>query len=281
MATHSYQWRFAAPHAGDSFVGAKLRFFFDIGIFFVLLQQFGGEPPRVNNDGNMNITIIANGLFPDGEWVDGILQQSDRIVCCDGALEKYLEWKRRRAFAGNDKSITVIGDGDSLREGVVEQATALGVEVKRVRVAEQDDNDLTKATSHVLGDCGGEPLKAIEVNYIGATGLREDHTLGNISLLAWYMEQYPGVQFRMLSDYGIMVPMNGHAVFNSHPGQQVSLFSLTPNTPVTTKGLRWPIKERYLEWWWEGTLNEALDQQVEVWGGKMVVYLLTGESPIA
>ncbi|MBR1835076.1 MAG: thiamine diphosphokinase [Bacteroidales bacterium] len=230
----------------------------------------------------MNITIVANGLFPSGEWVDGLLQQSDRIVCCDGALEKYIEWRRGRTTASDKQTgVTVVGDGDSLRKGVLEQAAALGVMVNRVVVSEQDDNDLTKATRYALNECCGEPPTVSRVDYIGATGLREDHTVGNISLLAWYMEQYPDVQFRMLSDCGIFVPMSGHAVFNTHKGQQVSLFSLTPSIPVTTTGLRWPIKERCLDWWWEGTLNEALGGQVEVWGGKMVVYLLTGEPPIA
>ena len=88
------------------------------------------------------------------------------------------------------------------------------------------------------------------------------------------MEQFPKVSFRMLSDQGMFLPMQGHQTFQSHPGQQVSLFSLTPHQPVTVEGLRWPINNRQLDWWWEGTLNEATGNSFEVWGGRLVVYLL-------
>ena len=199
----------------------------------------------------MNITIIANGLFPEGEWVDGILQQSDRIVCCDGALEKYLEWKRRRASAGNDKSITVIGDGDSLREDVVEQATALGVEVKRVRVAEQDDNDLTKAFHLALTMDPGR------ITIVGATGKREDHTLGNVSLLLDYARE-ASCPVEMLTDYGRFEAIFDTAALPSMPGQQISIFSFDNSLKITSAGLKYPTDEVRFDTLWKATLNEAL-----------------------
>jgi len=61
---------------------------------------------------------------------------------------------------------------------------------------------------------------------VGATGKREDHTLGNISLLADYMKTAKVV---MVTDYGIFTPMQGITEFTSHKGQQVSLFrSIAP-----------------------------------------------------
>lgn len=222
-------------------------------------------------DISMNITIIANGEFPSGEWVEGLLRGADRIVCCDGAAQKYLCWHHRYAPGETGRAV-MVGDADSQPEDLVATAREEGVALERVVVAEQDYNDLTKATRYALQHWGGGDT---EVTYIGATGLREDHTLGNISLLAWYLEQWPGVRFRMLSDYGEFRPMEGRAVFGSKAGQQVSLFSLTPEVPVSVKGLRWPIEERRLRWWWEGSLNEALGEEFEVQGGVIVVYLLT------
>lgn len=220
----------------------------------------------------MNIIIIANGEFPTGQWVAPLLRDADSIVCCDGAANKYVSWRSRQtALKGG--SITVVGDGDSQSDSLSTQAAAMGIGLERVVVEEQDYNDLTKATRYVMEHWG--KVGATEVTYIGATGLREDHTLGNISLLAWYMKQWPGVRFRMLTDYGMFVPMEGHAAFASRKGQQVSLFSLTPEVPVSVEGLRWPIRERKLQWWWEGSLNEALGEEFEVWGGVLVVYLLT------
>ena len=224
----------------------------------------------------MNIIIIANGLFPSGEWVDGLLRQADRIVCCDGALEKYLGWHCRQTGL-TTTTIDIVGDGDSLDTTLFENAERAGIEVRHHLVSEQEYNDLTKATRYALASAleAGHTYKEIEIDYIGATGLREDHTLGNISLMSWYMEQYQGVRIRMLSDYGVFVPVHGHGVLATKEGQQVSLFSLTPEVPVTVKGLRWPIENRRISWWWEASLNEALGDSFEVWGGRVVVYLVS------
>lgn len=231
----------------------------------------------------MNIIIIANGLFPTGMWVDTVLRQADRVVCCDGALEKYLNWQKRQSTRVHP-SVDVVGDGDSLNPKVMSEEGCMGIEIRRHWVEEQEYNDLTKATRFALEQAEWSvprdilhhsPEEDVTITYIGATGLREDHTLGNISLLAWYMEQYPGVGFRMISDYGMFVPMQGHGVFDTYSGQQVSLFSLTPEVPVTVKGLRWPIESRQLTWWWEASLNEAMGDSFEVWGGRMVVYLVS------
>ena len=60
---------------------------------------------------------------------------------------------------------------------------------------DQEINDLTKSVrfAHTQG--------YREVLILGATGLREDHTLGNISLLMDYAHLFKRVE--MLSDYGL------------------------------------------------------------------------------
>ena len=76
----------------------------------------------------------------------------------------------------------------------------------------------------------------------------------------------------MVSDYGIFRPVLGRVTLDTFPGQQVSLFSLTPDTPVSVEGLRYPISGRPLRQWWEGTLNEALGDRFTVDGGLLIVY---------
>lgn len=213
----------------------------------------------------MNVTIIANGLFPERADVLECIGRASWTVCCDGGWHKYQQWARRQPAAAT-RRVSVVGDGDSLGPCWQEQAAA----AEHVHIAEQDDNDLTKAVRHVM-QTEGEKVEQIDI--LGATGLREDHTLGNISLLAYYATIYPSVRFRMLSDYGIMLPMQGHARFESHAGQQISIFSLSPQTPVSVEGLRYPICNRRIEWWWEATLNEALGDHFDVSGGLLIIYL--------
>jgi len=221
----------------------------------------------------MNIIVIANGDFPTGQWVAPLLGNADRIVCCDGAAENYVAWLGLQPYA-QGRRVTVVGDGDSLPESLPRRAADMGLELERVVVEEQDYNDLTKATRYAMAHWGKDEGGETSITYIGATGKREDHTLGNISLLAWYMKQWPGVRFCMRSDYGTFLPFENHARLATRKGQQVSLFSLSPDVPVSAKGLRWPIAERRLGWWWEATLNEALGEECEVWGGTMVAYLV-------
>ena len=230
--------------------------------------------PHASNVTEMNITIIANGLFPEKPWVDTLLGHSDRVVCCDGAIEKYLSWRNRQTHLPTHP-VDVVGDGDSLNPALVAEARRKGIAVHQYVVEEQEYNDLTKATRHVMEEVYRMDILDTEVSidYIGTTGLREDHTLGNISLLAYYMEQYPGITLRMLSDYGIFLPMHGRRRFHSYAGQQISIFSLTPDKPITVSGLRYPIENRCLTSWWQGTLNEALGDTFTVQGGTIIIYL--------
>ena len=234
--------------------------------------------PHTSNVTEMNIIIIANGLFPEKPWVDTLLCHSDRVVCCDGAIEKYLRWHSRQTNLPTHP-VDVVGDGDSLNPVLIAKAHHREIDIHHYMVEEQEYNDLTKATRHAMEEACrmGIPDTEVSIDYIGATGLREDHTLGNVSLLAYYMEQYPGITLRMLSDYGIFIPMHGHRRFHSHAGQQISLFSLTPDKPVTVSGLRYPIENRCLTSWWQGTLNEAIGDSFEVQGGTIIVFKLIEE----
>ena len=92
------------------------------------------------------------------------------------------------------------------------------------------------------------------IAYLGATGLREDHTLGNISLLMRYYREMD-VEGVMFTDYGYFTPALGDHTFDSKPRQQVSIFNFGC-THLLSEGLKWN-SYAYRELW-QGTLNEAL-----------------------
>ena len=138
----------------------------------------------------------------------------------------------------------IVGDLDSIPSCFRERYA------DRIHIVEdQEINDLTKSVR--FAHRSGEQ----EVLILGATGLREDHTLGNISLLMDYAPLFRRIE--MLSDYGIFTPLRQTTTLASDPGTQVSLFSLAPSGTISTTGLRWPIRDRQLTAWWQGTLNEA------------------------
>jgi thiamine pyrophosphokinase len=197
--------------------------------------------------------ILADGQFPAHPIPLAILRKGLMVICCDGAAQKLIG-------SGIRMPDYVVGDLDSLNQELLDR---LGDKV--IRVESQDSNDLTKAFELA------QSLRSEKIVILGATGLREDHTLGNISLLARYAEHADVI---MYTDYGRFIAISETTAFPSHQGQQVSIFSLTPNTPITYEGLRWDVKDRPLLLWWEGTLNEALGDRftVKFNEGKVLVY---------
>ena len=171
--------------------------------------------------------IIANGQFPTHEVPLRVLRQASYVVCCDGAISHF------------PMADIIVGDGDSVPE---EYRDLL------VQIHEQDDNDLTKATRYCIKQ-GYRKLA-----YLGATGLREDHTLGTIGLLMRYYRQM-GVDGTMFTDHGIFTPAYGNRTFRSKKGQQISIFNFGCKR-LESEGLRW--NSYAYDEWWQGTLNEAI-----------------------
>ena len=171
--------------------------------------------------------IIANGEFPTHDVPLDILKNARHIVACDGAIKNV------------PQAEAVVGDGDSIPSSYQDRL---------IRIEEQYDNDLTKATRYCLSQ-GWHRLA-----YLGATGLREDHTLGNISLLMRYYREM-GVEGTMFTDYGFFTPAYGNRTFETTRGQQVSIFNFGCRQ-LASEGLQWNCYN--FDQWWQGTLNEAL-----------------------
>ena len=191
---------------------------------------------------NYRCVVVANGSFPTKDLLLNLLQQAEFVVACDGAV---VELEKVRI------PDIVVGDLDSLPEPVRNRYS------DRIhRVKDQETNDLTKAVNYV------KTLGFREVLILGATGRREDHTLGNISLLLEYAGWFKRIE--MMSDYGIFTPLLHTASFDCKPGQQVSLFSLYPHGAISVRGLKYPIDGRRLYSWWEATLNETVGERFDV-----------------
>lgn len=210
------------------------------------------------------VAIVANGEFPSHPVPLAWLREARRIVCCDNGFARL--WSS--GFRPDDgQTIDIVGDCDSL-----DLAALHCPPFPLHRISEQDDNDLTKSFNWVLSHVEG-PL---DICLLGATGLREDHTLGNISLLMDYhvrlLHQRQGSRVRMVSDYGTFTPVVGEARLDSFPRQQVSVFSLTPDQPVTLRGLQYPLDHQCVRSFWQASLNAALGDHFSVVGGHLLVY---------
>ncbi|MDR1258749.1 MAG: thiamine diphosphokinase [Tannerellaceae bacterium] len=200
--------------------------------------------------------VVANGSFPVLAEALSLLEAASVIIACDGAVGSLC----RKGFVPT----AIVGDLDSIPGDL-----RLRYADRLHAVAEQDTNDLTKAIGFAVAS------GLTDVLILGATGLREDHTLGNISLLLDYARTLRRVE--MLSDFGLFTPLLRTGTLTSKKGQQVSVFSPHPEVEiVNTEGLRWPIRKRTLTSWWQGSLNEALGDTftIVLSGGGVIVYRL-------
>lgn len=186
--------------------------------------------------------ILADGAFPEHEIPLGILDNAEHIICCDGGAAGLVGY-------GLEPE-AIVGDMDSLEKEFLKRYAD-----RLYQDNDQETNDLTKAVRW----CCDRNFS--DVIIVGATGKREDHTIGNISLLAEYSRL---LNVRMVTDTGTFIPCNNTCSIRSARGQQVSVFSIDPGTAITSKGLLYPLDKRRLLNWWEATLNEATGDVFEL-----------------
>ncbi|MCR5312467.1 MAG: thiamine diphosphokinase [Bacteroidaceae bacterium] len=207
---------------------------------------------------DFDAVILADGTFPTDEHPLQILHSAKYLCCCDGAGMGLIE----RGLMPD----AIVGDCDSMSAEFREQHKDI-IHV----IEEQDYNDLTKCTRHFLQNHTTDSLHSTpKIAYLGCTGKREDHTLGNISLMAFYMQEF-GIEPYMFTDYGIFIPAHGNQTFPSAPHLQVSIFNIDCSR-LTSEGLKWdayPYRQL-----WQGTLNESTSNEFCIKAnGTYIVYI--------
>ena len=205
-----------------------------------------------------NVVIICDGAFPKNEFPRYIIRNADFIICCDGALRKFL--RNCRSIFGEDRlPDLVIGDMDSLPASMIRRYEEI-----IVKVDEQEHNDQTKAFRWAV-----ENLTDIGNRYIiGATGGREDHTIGNMSLLMEYTRMYDlegmGIEVEMITDNGSAFAVTDTFEMDCGSGRKVSIFSPDNSLRIHSEGLEWPLDDVGCDNWWKATLNRASEDRVRL-----------------
>lgn len=197
------------------------------------------------------VVILAAGDFPHGEVARALLTEAHEVICCDGAAEEYC--------ATGAIPAAVVGDFDSLSEQLRTQLAD-----RLHHRPDQDVNDLWKALTLAI------ERGAREVTVLGAFGRREDHSIGNLMLCAARMNE---VDIHVVGDRGTFEFIDRDSRFESFVGQQVSLFTLSPATEISTIGLRYEPPQNRLAAMWQGVSNESLGDEFTICtNGPTIVY---------
>lgn len=215
-------------------------------------KEDGGSAMRIDFFSYADCVILCNGAFPEHEIPLQILRNAKTIICCDGAISKL--------DVHSIEPTVIVGDLDSISEEFKKRYAH-----RIFHNPDQETNDLTKSAQWAK-EHGYE-----RITILGATGLREDHTLGNISLLTEYQDTFSFVN--MVTDTGVFTPMANTQTFPSFVGQQVSLFTIDQQIEFSSENLRYPLP-RHLRSWWCGTLNESMADEftIRMTAGRVIVF---------
>lgn len=207
----------------------------------------------------MKTIILANGEIPVHKNAIEILNNGDKIVCCDGAIQNL----KSLGYSPN----IIIGDLDSISEKDKIEYQNILFEDKNEEV-----NDLQKAINYCISNNWNN------IYILGGFGLREDHAIANLSIMLNYakicFEKDTPLNIQMITNTGTFIPFFDTTIFKSYKGQAVSIFSFTKESKLTFIGLKYPVKERVFHYFWEGSLNEALTDQftIECSRGEFIIF---------
>ncbi|MBP3563949.1 MAG: thiamine diphosphokinase [Bacteroidales bacterium] len=204
------------------------------------------------------VVIICDGKFPQTEYPRYLIRTADVVICCDGALTKFM--RNSLAIFGEKRlPDVVVGDMDSLSPAMKKRYADIIVQID-----EQEHNDQTKAFRWAIENISGIGSICI----LGATGEREDHTIGNISLLMEYARSFDlaamGINVEMISDHGTMFAVTDTFEMECGEGRRVSILSPDNSLKIRSEGLEWPTDGVVFDNWWKATLNKASQDKVRL-----------------
>lgn len=214
--------------------------------------------------------IIGSGDFPRKEYPRYLISRAEHIVCCDGAFRTWLR-HGPKIFGKEKLPDAVIGDMDSLGSFLRKKYASL-----MVHVSEQDFNDMTKAFLYTLREFPDTDT----VHFIGTSGKREDHTVGNMSLLMEYARVLDGrtapsdylsgcmekalapyrgknLQIDMVTDWSTVTAVTDSCSLAVGEGRKVSIIAADRSLKIKSAGLEWPTDGVVFDNLWKATLNRA------------------------
>ena len=185
--------------------------------------------------GKNPVVVVGNGEFPTHTIPLNHLKNAGTIICTDGGADQL--------SPHNFTPDIIVGDMDS---------TKLKIEnFKGLWISSPDQNrtDLQKT----LDWCIANDLT--EVTVLGIMGKREDHSLGNLHVLAEFSQKM-NIQF--ITNYAVIYCTQGKKTFSSMAGQQISIVAIENVQPISTVGLKYELKNEPFPPACNGISNEAI-----------------------
>lgn len=189
------------------------------------------------------VLILCNGDPPSEQLFQECRTYADYLIAADGG--------GNIALRLNAKPDVVIGDMDSFKN-TKEHSFEVVFE------PDQESNDLEKALKLAKKE------QATHVDILGATGLRVDQTLKNLSVFKQFHSEFE--ELRLKDNFGEIRLLESPFKDEFEIGTLISLFPLSGKVSgITTKGLKYPLKDEALEnGVRDGSSNEVVENPVRI-----------------
>jgi len=175
------------------------------------------------------VAILCNGIRPRKSILNQFEKKYDfDLICADGGANS----ARKLGFLPK----TIIGDLDSIKEGVLVYFKRRSVTIKKL--TGQNDTDLEKALKFVIEN------KYNQVLIFGFSGKRFDHTLSNISNSMKYSKK---LEVLLIDNYSVLQFVRGKKQFASVRGETISLICFDQKTKIKTSNLLFPLNSESLQ----------------------------------
>ena len=171
--------------------------------------------------------ILANGKPPKKGVITFFQRRGyEKLICADGGANSALKMKLIPDV--------IIGDLDSISSEAFKEYKSVS---KVIRLKRQNDTDVEKCLKYAISHNYDEAL------LVGATGNRLDHTFCNLGIVLKFFTQ---IKISLIAENSFLKACKGKVELVTFPGETISLYGISPETKITSEGLKYELKNTSL-----------------------------------
>ena len=187
--------------------------------------------------GKNPVVVVGNGEFPAHPISLNHLKNAGSIICADGGADQLISHK----FTPD----VIVGDMDSTK---FQKENFKGIWISS---PDQNRTDLQKTLDWCVSN------NITEVTVLGIMGKREDHSLGNLHILAEFSHK---MDIQFVTNYAVICCTQGKKTFSSIAGQQISIVAIENIQSISTVGLKYELKNKPFPPACNGVSNETIGE---------------------
>jgi thiamine pyrophosphokinase len=189
------------------------------------------------------VALVANGVIHDYDFISSLIRNYDRCLAVDGGLFHCREM--------NIMPDLIIGDLDSLTPEILNLYPKIPIE-KFPSHKDKSDMELAIDAANLVN--------VTKIGLFGALENRTDHSLANLCLMCRLPKKIV-----IETEKETLFTLEGKKQVPCKPGQIVSLMPIGSSAKgVTTKGLKWELKDAVLNQDFFSLSNVCLDSHFEI-----------------